>query len=281
MPDASDPFEHCAALVRRFDKDRFLASLFIPEPTRRHVLALYAFNLEAARVRETISSPLPGEIRLQWWRDVLARGEASAHPVAAALLNAIDRFRLPLAPFTNLLDARIFDLYDDPMPSFADLEGYAGETSSALIQLAALILADGEDPRTHEASGHAGVAYAIVGLLRALPLHAARGQCYLPKDMLARHGAAPEDVTAQRATPGLLACLSDLRAAARAHLNAAQTLLPAVRPEARAAFLPIAFVEPYLKRLSRPRLDPFRETADLPSWRRPLIVWRAARAAVG
>ena len=43
--------------------------------------------------------------------------------------------------FDRLLDARVFDLYDDPMPSLNDLEGYAGDTESALIQLGAIILA--------------------------------------------------------------------------------------------------------------------------------------------
>ena len=35
-------------------------------------------------------------------------------------------------PFVDLVDARVFDLYDDPMPSLNDLEGYCGETSSSL-----------------------------------------------------------------------------------------------------------------------------------------------------
>ena len=56
-------------------------------------------------------------------------------------------FGLPLAAFDNLLEARIFDLYDDPMPTLNDLEGYAGETASALIQLGAMILAGGQATR--------------------------------------------------------------------------------------------------------------------------------------
>ena len=44
-------------------------------------------------MREPAREPLPGEIRLQWWREVLGGerpGEAGAHPVAAALLG-VDR----------------------------------------------------------------------------------------------------------------------------------------------------------------------------------------------
>ena len=65
-------FEHCAALVREADRDRYLATLFAPAEHRDALFALYAFNVEIARVRELAREPLPGEIRLQWWREVLS-----------------------------------------------------------------------------------------------------------------------------------------------------------------------------------------------------------------
>ena len=55
-------------------------------------------KIEIARVREQISQPLAGEIRLQWWSDLLAgtaHGEVTANPVAAELLDAIERHALP------------------------------------------------------------------------------------------------------------------------------------------------------------------------------------------
>ena len=88
---------HCEALVRAADKDRFLATLFAPAEHRGALFALYAFNLEVARVREVVREPLSGEIRLQWWSDVLrgeGRGEVGAHPVAAALRATIARYQL-------------------------------------------------------------------------------------------------------------------------------------------------------------------------------------------
>ena len=51
MSDAA--YAHCEALVRASDKDRFVASLFAPTGTRPHLFALYAFNLEIARVGES------------------------------------------------------------------------------------------------------------------------------------------------------------------------------------------------------------------------------------
>src|SRR5919112_90215 len=128
MAERASNFAHCEALVREGDPDRYWASLFAPADRRRHLHALYAFNFEVARVRESVREALMGEIRLQWWRDALqgeVRGDVRANPVAAALDETIVRFRLPRDPLVGLVDARVFDLYDDPMPSLADLRAVA------------------------------------------------------------------------------------------------------------------------------------------------------------
>ena len=106
---------------------------------RRALLAIYAFNVEISRVREQVSQPLPGEMRLQWWTDMLAgagHGGIEGNPVAAELLQAIRDYRLPVDPLSRLIDEHQFDLYNDPMPSMAALEGYINDTSSALFSLA-------------------------------------------------------------------------------------------------------------------------------------------------
>ncbi|MBW7947531.1 MAG: squalene/phytoene synthase family protein, partial [Sphingomonadaceae bacterium] len=128
--------------LRRSDPDRYLSTLYAPLPLRGTLDVLYRFNAEIASIRDRIREPLPGEVRIQWWRDVLAAGRAAAggYPLAEALHDVIGRHTLPLDAFDRYLEARIFDLYDDPMPSRADLEGYCGETASAVIQLAALML---------------------------------------------------------------------------------------------------------------------------------------------
>src|SRR5579862_9662370 len=139
-----DAFAYCGELVRTADRDRFLSSLFAPAELRPALHALYAFNVEIARVRDVVREPLPGEIRLQWWSDVIngeRAGEASANPVASALLSVIAHHRLDAAKLTALIDGHRFDLYDEPMARLDDLEAYARNTSSELFTLAARILA--------------------------------------------------------------------------------------------------------------------------------------------
>lgn len=279
MPPAGTHWAEARDLVRQADKDRYLATLFAPEPARRHLFALYAFNVEIARVREMISEPMPGEVRYQWWRDVMmgtARGIVVDHPIAHALLDTIQACKLPVKTLLDVIEARTFDLYDDPMPSINSLEGYCGETSSALIQLAAMCLTGGRDPGTAEAAGHGGVAYAIAGLLRALPYHARRGQCFLPVDLLARHGSSQDDVVSGRVTPGLLATLAALRGIARDHLRRAVTLVAQAPQKVRPAFLPLALVPAYLEGMERRGYHPFERLVEVPQYLRQWILWRQA-----
>jgi 15-cis-phytoene synthase len=267
---------HCEQLVREADKDRFLATLFAPAAKRPALFALYAFNAEIARIRDVAREPMPGEIRLQWWREVVEGGraeEARAHPVAVALRETMVRHSLPEQALANLVDAHAFDLYDDPMPTLAHAEAYAAKTSSVLFQLAAQILA-GE--AVGDLARHAGIAYAFAQWLQQFPRHAARRQLYVPLDILQRYGAKLEDVFAGKATPELRAALAEMRLYIRGHLTAASGLLAKAPSEVLPAFLPIALVRPLLKQMERPGYDPFAPV-DVAQWRRQWVLWRAAR----
>lgn len=271
-------FAHCEALVRAADRDRFLATLFAPRERRGALFALYAFNVEIARVREVVRDPVAGEIRLQWWSDVLAgdgRGEIEAHPVASALRASVARYGLPPERLQTTISARRFDLYDEPMATLADLEAYADGASSSLIALAAQIL-NGGAPDIDALSHHAGRAQAIAGLLKAFPFHAARGQLFVPLELLERHGADREDVRIGRATPQLRSALADLRDSARRHLRQAQDMARTVSPDAMPALLPVALAGATLARMERGDYDPF-VPVEIAPWRRQWLIWRAAR----
>jgi 15-cis-phytoene synthase len=269
-----DAFAHCAELVRVADRDRFIATLFAPADRRGALHSLYAFNVEVARVRDMAREALPGEIRLQWWSDVINRerdGEASANPVAAALLATIERHQLRPQALFDLIEARRFDLYDDAMAGLAELESYARQTSSALFALAAQILGAAD---SEAAAVPAGIASGIAGVLRAFPAHVARRQLYMPADILDRHQVLLADVFAGRSSAALAAALAEVRDLARHYLAAAREPMMTVPPAEIPAFLPLALVRPSLDRLDGD--DPFTPKEIAP-WRRQWLIWRAAR----
>lgn len=271
-------FEHCAALVREADRDRYLATLFAPAAQRDALFALYAFNVEIARVRDLAREPLPGEIRLQWWREVLSgerAGEAAAHPVAAALRETLARYGFVATPLLELIDERIFDLYDEPMATVGDLELYGIRTQSPVFAMAAGILKPGGMP-PELFTLDVGVASTIGGILRSFGRHAIRRQLYVPLEVLERHQVSREDIFAAQGSERLLAALAEMRGIARRHLAAAQVKLESAPPEILPAFLPIALVGPQLRRMERAGYQPFALNQISP-WRRQWLLWRAAR----
>jgi 15-cis-phytoene synthase len=269
----------CADLVRAQDFPRYAATLFLPAAQRRGLLALYAFNVEISRVHEQVSQPLPGEMRLQWWTDMLAgagHGGIEGNPVAAELQRAIASGHLPVERLSRLIDEHQFDLYNDPMPTMAALEGYLGDTSSALFSLGAGIAGWQSDAIEHLAR-HAGLAQGIVQVMASLPRDASRRQLFLPQQVLQSHGVDIEEVFAGKQTPKLRAALDQLIGEARGHLTTALALLDSVPPEVRPVFLPVALVARDLKRMSRADNDPFlpRVASRLGTlW----TLWRASRS---
>jgi phytoene synthase len=270
-------FTHCAALVREADRDRYLTILFAPAEHRDALFSLYAFNVEIARVRDLAREPMPGEIRLQWWREVLLgerAGEAAAHPVAAALRETLARYHMASDRVLALLDARAFDLYDEPMATVTDLEIYAIKTQSALFTMAAEILGPGAPAELLTLD--AGIAYTVAGILHGLARHASRRQLYVPLDVLDRHQVTPESIFAGQADEALRAALGEMRALARRHLAMAQAKLKSAPPEILPALLPAALIAPALRRMERPDYQPFQFAPAAP-WRRQWQLWRAAR----
>jgi 15-cis-phytoene synthase len=275
----ADSAGFCAELVRSSDFPRYASTLFLPAAPRRALLALYAFNAEISRVREQVSQPLPGEMRLQWWTDMLAgagHGGVEGNPVAAELLLAIRGFHLPVERLSRLIEEHQFDLYNDPMPSMAALEGYINDTSSALFSLGAVMAGHQSDEIDHLAR-HAGLAQGMAQVIAALPLDASRRQLFVPLQLLENHGSRIEEVFSGKQTPTLRAALDQLIGEAREHLNTAFALLENVPSQVRPVFLPLALVARDLKRMSRADNDPFVPHATS-RFRTLWTLWRASRS---
>ena len=262
--------------VRTADRDRYLSVLYAPEDKRAPLFALYAFNAEIASIRDRIHEPLPGEIRLQWWRDAIAKDDAQGHPFAAILLETIRRHDLPRKAFDDYLEARTFDLYDDPMPDRTALEGYCGEVASALIQLAALVLDPKAAPAAADAAGHAGCAQAITGLIRLIPLHRARRQCFVPRDMLAAVGTSPEDFVAGKDGAAARRGVAAMAALAEEHLAKFEALAAAISETLRPAFLPLGLTGSYLEKINKASFDAVHKNADISTIKRHWLMYQRA-----
>ncbi|MBZ0139965.1 MAG: squalene/phytoene synthase family protein [Pseudorhodoplanes sp.] len=237
-----EAFSYCAQMVREEDRDRFLATLFAPAAVRPALHALYAFDLETARVAHRVREPLAGEVRLQWWHDVVAGlrdGEAAASPVALALRETLARYAIAPALMLGLIDSRRTQLHEPALAHRPDDERRLADTHGAILAAAVQCLDGGKEPHCRDLIASAANA---VGATQAWA--AAR---------LAGAGEASE---------------GELKAFAERHLERVRVLLHDAPPSAWPAFLPLALIRPTLARRTR---------APIPAWRRQWVLWRASR----
>lgn len=268
---SAESFAHAAKMLRESDRDRYLSTLALPAGARDGVTSILAFNADIAGIRERVSGPAPGEIRLQWWNDALTgdgHGAVRQNPLADALLTTLDRYALPPGTLQRLIGARRFDLYDDPMPDLDTFEGYAGETASTLLQLSAMILNEGLPVEPGDAAGHLGVAQAMVGHLRAFGYVASQGRIMLPWSIFEANGVREGEIFAGTDSEGLQEALGQIAELAEEHLRKARQAITELPSGLRPAFSILPVVEAQLRLWKSRGGSPFAVPADEADWRK-------------
>lgn len=244
---APPPISAVGEMARTGDETRFFAALCAPVEMRERLFALVALDAELARVSLTVSEPMLGEIRLQWWVEAIeamaAGNGARGHPALEELATA----RLDPGDMIALIEARRLELADEP-PDAAGLETYLSDLGRWQgLCVAAL----GGDEAAQSAAQSAGAAEATGRFLLTLPRLAAGGRAPFSAEVRAALEAGE--------TPDLV---RDLAEKALTALNTARTRRTAIPRQARASLLSLSAVEPFLKAAATPGSDLFSE-----SWR--------------
>ena len=268
-------------LVRQYDRDRFLTTLFVPPRMRNRLHTLYAFNSEIARIRETVTERLIGQMRLQWWRDVLSdllEGKAppKGHPVAEPLADLIQNSSLSIPLLKSLLEAREQDLEDVPIETLSGLREYCRCTSSNLSVLALECLGV-RDEVSKEAAEAVGLAWALTGILRTVRHLALAGKTMLPAQLLSESGLSIQDLQHPYSVERLRPVMETVALEARNSIDAARRVSGKVNLQALPVLLPAILSSHYLRDMERKQYDIFHRSLKR---QRPAIVrlcWSAWR----
>jgi NADH dehydrogenase [ubiquinone] 1 alpha subcomplex assembly factor 6 len=266
MPDLAEK-------LRRYDRDRYLATLFAPTKRRQNLWAVLAFNLEVARVREAVSQPMLGQIRLQWWREAIDEiydgRVVRRHDIVRPLADAIGRRGLSRRSFDAIIDARERDLAETPPATLAELESYASDSAGELFALLAEVLRPGRTDT--EAIRRIGTGWGLVGIIRAVPFHASTKRIFIPAEIAQRADLHEHEILERKFTPTLGAALAELAAAARSHLAAGRAARRKIHRSALPILLPARLADLYLARLAAGGYDPYRPGIQRPD---PMAAWR-------
>ena len=256
--------------MRRIDHDRFLSVLFAAEQDREHLFALYAFNIEIARIPGQVSEPMLGEIRLQWWREgieaVYDGATMRVHPVLQPLEQAIRARSLPRRPFDAMIDAYSAALTTTQPASLAELETRQHAISGGVMRLAAEITGGGEMADT--GLPHAAIAWGLCGILRNIGFHASQQHIILPGDVMNAEGVTAQSILGCQNSPELQKVIKAMALRAESHMAAARKALPPLPRQNMAALLPATLTKLYLRQMSRPDYDPFAVRPPLPAFQR-------------
>jgi phytoene synthase len=258
---------YCTLRVRQFDYDRFICTLFAPPEEREALAAVYAFNVEVARIRESVRQPLLGHMRLQWWTDTLDAvfaGCPPRHEIAMALSEVVRRFGLDRHLFDQILETRAFDMDDQAPADIEALIAYAEGTAASLGLLSLRVLGAEGDAAARAAARDVGVAWALTGLLRAVPFHARERRIYLPASLNRQAGLDVFQLFEMRSPQALRTVVAAVADCADSYLDAARAARHGNTRAALPALLPATLAEGYLRRLQRAQYDPFAASVQKP-----------------
>jgi len=249
-------FAYCTTLVQENDPDRFQTVMFAPAGFRDSLCALYAFNYEVAKTRETVSEAMLGEIRLQWWRDAIEEiynGTPRQHEVVQALSQTIKNHNLPKELFDDIINGRSFDLYDDLFADEVELGKYLQQTVGSLNRLAIMIMG-GE---AQEAADLLGQIWGVTGLVRAIPFYVSQGKLFLPESLIKPHGISLENIYQAEQAPKLSLVIQELTTQIKKNIETLTNMKSDIPVSCRSVFLLATLSRSYLKTLAKAGNNPF------------------------
>lgn len=206
----------CARIAREHYENFPVASLLLPQRMRPAISAIYAF---ARRADDFADEPGPADSArlrlLDDWRCRLrsiASGERVTAPTSSAvpsnddlvfvaLADAIERHRLPISFFEDLLSAFRQDVVTTRYASWADVLDYCRRSANPIGRL--VLRVAGYDARELDAQSDAiCTALQLTNFWQDVGVDWHRGRLYLPIEERDRAGADERDLQAGRWTDG-------------------------------------------------------------------------------
>jgi phytoene synthase len=216
----------------------YYAFLFLPPPRRAAITAFYAFCREVDDVVDETSELSVAAVKLDWWRQEVARayGGAPEHPVMRALMPLAARYDIEVAHLNAVIDGCQVDLEQTRFLDYPALQRYCHLVAGIVGEVAANIFGRTE-AATVQYAHQLGLAMQLTNIIRDVGDDARRGRIYLPASELLRFQVKPAELLAREAPWGYSERFSELMRfqSERAHAayEAAARLLPEADREAQ------------------------------------------------
>jgi len=169
--------------------------MFLPQPKREAITALYAFCREVDDIADECSELHTAQIKLDWWRSEIGNLYAGQpqHPVSKALAPAIEAFGLSKEHFQEIIDGMQMDLEQNRYRDFKQLQLYCYRVASVVGLLSAAIFGY-SNRNTLKYAHDLGMAFQLTNIIRDVGEDARRNRIYLPLEELQMFGVSEHDI---------------------------------------------------------------------------------------
>lgn len=256
----------CVLEVKKYDYYRYLCCLLAPEEQRDKLFTIYAFNNEIAKIKDMVTEPMAGHIRLQWWREAIdeiykKKPVSHKHEVVDALYELVHGSKIPKSMFHNLINAREADIEFHAPANMEDIKQYTINTSSNLFYLILAAL-EIDDKQAKEAAYYSGIAYAMTGIMRSMRHNSYHRRVMLPKDMMEEQQITTKEIIEGKNLEKTRTIVRALCEHAKVSLNHVAALSGEIPKEAKIALLPLSTVDIFLNRIKRHNYDLFNSNIE-------------------
>ncbi len=194
-----------------------VVTFLLPKELHQDFYNLYAFCRWADDLGDEIGDTRRSLELLNWWREELDRLFASGsarHPVYIALAQTVERRRLKVGPFRDLIAAFVMDQVVDRYRDWEEVFYYCRYSANPVGRLV-LNLCGYDDAELYRLSDCTCTALQLANFWQDVTVDWEKGRVYLPLSLLARHGVSVEDIAARRFSPAFAGAMKEAVEVAR------------------------------------------------------------------
>jgi len=220
--EISASYSHCHQIARSAHSNFYPAFFLLPKAKRDGIVALYAFMRLIDDVSDEGADVAAKQRGLARWRaalDEAITGQSQAfdgnaarslqggdlygeREVLPALVDTMERFRMPARYLHDLISGAEMDLTIQEYPTFERLKEYCYRVAGTVGLTCTHIFGFG-DSKALDLAEKLGLAFQLTNIIRDVREDFAAGRIYLPEEDLVRYGVAEQDLGLDEATLGV------------------------------------------------------------------------------
>jgi phytoene synthase len=189
-----DPYPDDSGLLRDASV-AYCATLFMSPAGKTPAQLLHALHGEISRIPDTCSDPGVARIKLQWWREEIARAgrNEARHPLGKQLQSLPSQANIQAATITRIIETAEQRITPIHPVTEADWREYL-DSGAAFPWLLTADLCGYTDTATRRMTA-ASIRYSVwIEILQTLFPLTQKGHCPIPRERLEHHGLGTNDI---------------------------------------------------------------------------------------